>query len=115
MDQSQNDCLRYQGWPVQRHDNVGVGMREEVAKLGWILSMEYAEVDVIPLLRLDGRGPLRLGRSLRYSGRMRCLRSSDVEPRLLLLLQGGSTLRWLLLGNGGTGGGRRLIRVRRIS
>lgn len=116
--ESQDNSLRYQRWSVQRHDDIWVGMRKEIAKLSRVLRVENTEVDIVPLLRLDRRGAFRL-RRLRDSRRVRGLRSSDIEPGLLLLLYSGSTW-WLLLRDGGRCSlvgvgriGRRSLRHRR--
>lgn len=95
-------------------------MRKQVTKFGWVLRMQHTKVNVIPLLCLYGRRPVRLRRCLRYGGRMRGLGGSDVEPRLLLLLQGSRTWRLLrllllLLRKRRHGDRRGLVRVRRIS
>ena len=106
---SQDNSLGYQGWSIQRHNDIRVGMRKEIAKLSRVLCVQHTKVDVVPLLRLDRRCAFRL-RRLRDSRRVRSLRSSDIEPRLLLLLHGGST-GWLLLRDGRR---RRLVGVGRI-
>lgn len=80
MDKSQNDGLRHQRLTIQWHDDFWISVRQQVPQLRSILGVQHSKVDLVPLLRLDGRRPFtlrRLLRCLRYRGGMRRLWRSD--------------------------------------
>lgn len=67
MNKGQDDCLRDQRLAVEGHDEVRVGVRQEVAQFVGVLSVENTEVDLVPLISLDRWRSL----SLRLRDRLR--------------------------------------------
>lgn len=81
MDQRQDDGLRNEDRPVQRHNHIRIGVHEKITKLRCVLGMQYAKVYLVPLFGFNGRSDrcsflwLRIG--LWECRGVRCLRCSD--------------------------------------